>query len=384
MTTRFLTILSTCLLLSLFTVASVFAQETTSPADTGENTDAITAVEKIKEDIYEAVVIRVLEESVRTEFGQALFFQKVEIKFTTGDLSGQTMLIENGNQPVSQTNKYKPRDKVVVTKSPGFEGEDDLYIITDYVRRGSLVYLALIFTILAVIIGGRWGIASLLGMAISFLVVLYYILPQISSGTNPVFVAITGSMVIIPVTFYLSHGLNRKTHIAIIATVIALIITGLLARLFIEASHLTGFASEEATFLSFAYGGNINIKGLLLAGIIISNLGVLDDVTVSQAAIVFELKKANPKLSIDKLYSGALKIGRDHISSMINTLILVYAGASLPLLLLFVDSPYTFSQAVNFEIIAEEIIRTLVGSIGLILSVPIATLIAAKSANKKS
>jgi len=168
-------------------------------------------------------------------------------------------------------------------------------------------------------------------------------------------------------------------------TLIALIITGILANIFVEAAKLTGFASEEAGFLQVAKGGAINMKGLLLAGIIIGLLGILDDVTVSQAAIVFQLKEANNRLKFNQLYQRAMRVGQDHIASMINTLILVYAGASLPLLLLFIDSPRPFLEVVNYEIIADEVVRTLVGSIGLILAVPLTTLIAslAVSAEKR-
>jgi len=164
--------------------------------------------------------------------------------------------------------------------------------------------------------------------------------------------------------------------VAIAGTLISLIITGILANLFVSESRLTGFASEEASFLQAAKQGTINIQGLLLAGIIIGVLGVLDDITISQSAIVFQLKATKNKIQFGDLYTKAMNIGRDHISSMVNTLILVYAGAALPLLLLFIDNPHPFSEIVNYEIIADEIVRTLVGSIGLILAVPITTFIA--------
>jgi uncharacterized membrane protein len=184
-------------------------------------------------------------------------------------------------------------------------------------------------------------------------------------------------MFIIPVTFYLSHGFNKKTHVAIVGTIISLIITGVLAAVFVNISKLTGYASEEAGFLQSEIGGTINMKGVLLAGIIIGTLGVLDDITVSQSAIVYQLKKANKKLGFRQLFSRAMKVGHDHISSLINTLVLVYAGVAMPLLLLFVNNPRPFSEVINYEIIADEIVRTLVGSIGLITAVPITTVLAA-------
>jgi uncharacterized membrane protein len=181
---------------------------------------------------------------------------------------------------------------------------------------------------------------------------------------------------IIPATFYPSHGFNRKTHIAVFSTLIALVATGFLAKFFINFAKLSGLSSEEAGFLQVLNPEVSSMQGLLLAGIIIGVLGVLDDVTVSQASIVGQLKSANPELNTRQLYVRAMKVGHDHISSMVNTLVLVYAGASLPLLLLFTDAAKPFIELVNYEIIADEVVRTLVGSIGLILAVPITTLLA--------
>jgi uncharacterized membrane protein len=236
---------------------------------------------------------------------------------------------------------------------------------------------------MAVFIGKWQGATSLVGMGLSFLVIFKFILPKISAGSDPVQIAILGSLVIIPATFILSHGLNKKTGIAIAGTLIALIITGVLAKAFVEAAKLTGFASEEAGFLQAYKPDLINIKGLLLAGIIIGVLGVLDDITVSQSAIVEQLKEANPRLKAGELYKKAMTVGKDHIASMVNTLVLVYTGAALPLLLLFVDNPHPFSEIVNYEIIADEVVRTLVGSIGLMLAVPITTFIAVVAADKR-
>jgi len=220
-------------------------------------------------------------------------------------------------------------------------------------------------------------------MAISFLIIFSFILPQIVSGANPVEIAILGSLVIIPVSFFLSHGFNRKTFVAIVGTLIALVITGILSNIFVDTAHLTGFASEEAGFLQVIKQGTINMKGLLLAGIIIGVLGVLDDITISQSSIVFQLKETNSRLTMDELYKRAMDVGQDHISSMVNTLILVYTGAALPLLLLFINNPHPFSEIINYEIIADEIVRTLVGSIGLVLSVPITTFVATMIASGK-
>jgi uncharacterized membrane protein len=170
----------------------------------------------------------------------------------------------------------------------------------------------------------------------------------------------------------------------VIGTVIALIFTGLLSLFFVEATKLSGFASEEAAFVKAAKGDLINIKGLLLAGMLISILGVLDDITVAQANVVYQLKKVSDKLRVGQLYSRAMDVGKDHIASMVNTLILVYTGAALPLLLLFIDNAAPFSEVINYEVVAEEIVRTLVASMGLILAVPITTYITAMMVSQEN
>ena len=219
--------------------------------------------------------------------------------------------------------------------------------------------------------------ASLAGLVVSFFVIFKFMLPQILLGQNPVTAAVVSSMFIVPITFYASHGINKKTTAAVLGTVIALVLTGALAAFFIEFGKITGFASEEAMFLQNIRQGTINLKGLVLAGIIIGTLGVLDDITISQSAIVAQLKKASSSIRFKELYFRSMDVGVDHIASMINTLILVYAGAAMPLLLLFVNNPQPFTEVINYEIFAEEAVRTFVSSIGLMSAVPITTLIAA-------
>lgn len=344
--------------------------------------------ELVSEEKLEARVEKIIEEKeieipdpTGSEKPQKQLYQKLEMLVTQGSLKDQKIMVENGNMPVANVLKYRIGDELVLNKTKDMEG-NDLFYITDQVRRNSLIWLFVIFAVLTVLIGKLRGIASLLGMGASFFIIFIFILPRILAGEDPIFITILGSVFIVPVTFYLSHGLNKKTTLAIISTIIALIVTGVLASIFVEAAKLTGFVSEEAGFLQVLKQGTVNIKGLLLAGIIIGTLGVLDDVTVAQAAMVQQLKEANSKLKAGELYKRAMDVGRDHIASMVNTLVLVYAGASLPLLLLFVNNPHPFSEVINYEIVANEVIRTLVGSVGLILAVPITTLIAAVSLKK--
>lgn len=329
-----------------------------------------------KQEQLEGVITAIKEEKSYEAAGKKQLYQKLELLVTDGAKKGKKIIIDSGNMPVINVLKYQIGDKVLVTGSKTFEGKD-FYYITDYIRRDSLYLLFALFVAVTLLIGTKRGAASLIGMVFSFILIFAFILPQISAGHDPITIAIIASIAIIPVTFYLSHGLNKKTTAAIAGTFIALLITGVLANFFVDAARLTGFASEEAGFLESAKHGLINIKGLLLAGIIVSVLGILDDITVSQAAVVYQLKAASPKLSFAELYSRAMDIGKDHIASVVNTLVLVYTGAALPLLLLFIDNPTPFGQVINHEIIAVEIVRTLVASIGLIVAVPITTFLTA-------
>lgn len=359
-------IILTTFLLSLFFFPSLsFAQD--------------SLLQPVKEEKLEGVVTKIIEEKEREFEGiqnKKQLYQKLEIQITKGSKKDTVLTIENGSVPAVTTNKYQAGDELIITATKDFQGKN-VYFITDYVRRTPLYWLFFIFVGLTVLIGRKRGLAALIGMAISFLIIFSFILPLIAKGNDPILIAITASLGIIPVTFYLSHGVNKKTTMAVIGTIIALVLTGILATIFVEAAKLTGFASEEAGFLEAAHQGVINMKGLLLAGIIIGVLGILDDITISQAAIVQQLKETAPNISFTKLYSRAMDIGQDHIASVVNTLILVYTGAALPLLLLFTNNPLPFSEVINYEIIAEEIIRTLVASIGLILAVPITTFLAA-------
>lgn len=318
---------------------------------------------------YQAIVTEILEQKISgaSQAGEA--WQKLELRITSeGEMHDRTIHATNFNPAIS----YQIGEHLVI-----HQVDESSFLITDYVRNKALLWLFAVFVLLVLIISRWHGIGALFGMLISFAVIIYFILPKIAQGENPIIIAILGSLIIIPATFYPSHGINRKSSVAIASTIVALCITGALAAFCIQVSKLTGFASEEAAFLQTMYPGVINIKGLLLAGIIIGVLGVLDDTTVSQASIVEQLKGANPHLNSWELYKRSMSVGRDHIASVVNTLMLVYAGAALPLLLLFNTSAQPLGELVNYEPIAEEIIRTLVSSIGLILAVPISSLLAA-------
>lgn len=258
----------------------------------------------------------------------------------------------------------------------GAEGGDETtLVVSDKLRTPSLVSLASLFVMVIILVSGINGVRSLLGLAFSFMVIFSFVLPQIVAGSNPIVVALLASILILMVSYFLSHGINSKSIIAILGTFTALVVTGILASIYGAATGLTGFGSEEAGFLLETLPKESFYK-LLLAGIIIGSLGVLDDITISQASIVEELKRANHKLGFAQLFASAMRIGHDHIASLVNTLVLVYAGSSLPLLLLFLSSKTGYIELLNYEALTEEIVRTLVASIGLVTAVPLTTLIA--------
>jgi uncharacterized membrane protein len=257
----------------------------------------------------------------------------------------------------------------------------DEYGFSDFERRRPLLLLLGIFATL-VIVTSRWqGVRALLGLAASLLVIVFFVVPAILAGESPAGVALVGSLAVMFATIPLAHGLGPKTVAACLGTTAALLLTLWLADLFTGVAHLSGISSEEAVFLR-ASNESLSLQGLLLAGMVIAALGVLDDLTVSQASTVMALRRANPGLGFRPLFTGALSVGHDHIAATVNTLVLAYAGASLPILLVFGLANTPFLDATNFESVAEAIVATLVGSIGLIAAVPVTTALAALLALK--
>lgn len=222
-------------------------------------------------------------------------------------------------------------------------------------------------------------------MALSIIVILNFIIPQILNGANPLVISIVGGIGILSVTLFLAHGVNKPTFIAWFSTLISLIFVGILATIAVELARLTGTGSEDANSLRIGITEHINLQGLFLGGIIIGALGVLDDITTSQTAVVFELKHANPKLTAVQLVNKARRVGTEHIASLVNTLVMAYAGVAMPILIILVINPQEWPgwAIFNSQIIAEEIVRTISGSIGLILAVPITTFIAAWYVHQK-
>ncbi|HEY6697098.1 MAG TPA: YibE/F family protein, partial [Acidimicrobiales bacterium] len=206
-------------------------------------------------------------------------------------------------------------------------------------------------------------------------VLLAFVFPALLRGASPLGVALTGGIVIAVSTIYLAHGVSDRTTVALVGTIASLLLTAALGAGFAAATHLSGLASEEAVNL-LAFAPELDFRGLLLAATILGTLGVLDDVTITQVSAVWELHHSDPQVGARQLYSAGIRIGRDHIASTVNTLILAYTAAALPMLLLFTQSGLAMGEVLTTETLAVEIVQTLVGSIGLVASVPLTTALA--------
>jgi uncharacterized membrane protein len=298
---------------------------------------------------------------------------EVTARIDEGGEAGTDVSFETAES--SQARQITVGDKIFVGRSLN-DPNEDRYFFLDYQRGVPLLALGILFAVVVIALSRLRGFAALVGLGISLFVLLAFVLPAILEGKSPIAVAAVGSAAIMFAALYMAHGINVRTTTAVLGTLVSLLLTCLLAAFFLDIVSFTGFGSEEAVFLQVS-AAQVNLQGLIFAGVIIGTLGVLDDVTVTQASAVWEIHYANPRYSARQLYSSALRIGRDHIASTVNTLVLAYAGASLPLLILFTLADVPLTQTLTSEVVAQEIVRTLVGSIGLVASVPITTGLAA-------
>ncbi|MGW0772945.1 YibE/F family protein [Streptomyces sp. NPDC002835] len=307
-------------------------------------------------------------EAVNSQQGQCA---KATVEVTTGKDKGRTFVeIVQPDAP----RQLKEGQGVVVAYAP--DAPRDLqYSVTDIDRGFPMALLAAIFAVVVVLVGRLRGVMALISLVASFAILTLFILPAILQGSNPLVVAVVGASAIMLIALYLCHGVTARTSVAVLGTLISLLLIGLLGSLFIGWASLSGNTDDNTGLIHGLYP-EIDMSGLLLAGVIIGSLGVLDDVTVTQTSAVWELHQADPDMGPRALYRSAIRIGRDHIASVVNTLVLAYAGAALPLLLLFSIAQSSVGTVANSELVAEEIVRTLVGSIGLVASVPVTTALA--------
>lgn len=258
----------------------------------------------------------------------------------------------------------------------GYEPATDFYFYADADRRTPLAWLSALFAVFVIALGRRRGALALLGMAGTVAVLVVFVAPSILDGNDPLLVAVVAAAAIAFVSLYLVHGFNSITTVALAGTLSSLGLTLAMSWTFFELARFTGLATEEALTLPFITGG-LDLSSLILGGAVIGALGALDDITVTQAALVAELHYRNPDLKVRPLVASGIRVGREHIASTVNTLLLAYAGASFPLLMLLAVSNQSLVMVANSELIAVEIVRTLCGSMGLVAAVPITTVLAA-------
>ncbi len=275
----------------------------------------------------------------------------------------------------------KAGDSITIMGSE-VEGEM-IYNIHEPYRLNGIIAFFIVFILLVLYTTRFKGFLSLLALAATFLIIVKWLIPQIVAGTSPIFISFVGAFAIATVTFFLSHGFKKRTALALISTLGTLIIAFLLSLLAVDWMALFGTGTEDAVMLTFGQLENLDLQGLFLGAIVIGTLGVLDDVTVTQIATVKQIHDADKMLSYKELYRRGLSVGKDHIASIINTLVLAYVGASFPVLILLATSERPLWVNLNSEFIAEEVARTLVGSMTLILAVPIATMLGAYYYSRK-
>jgi uncharacterized membrane protein len=335
----------------------------------------------------QAKVINVAEEGPAIVLGKEQTYQVLEIQVLEGEFQQLRLMLEVGkNQILSEDYLFKPGDQILVNVGKNPMNDEIRANFVDFVREGPVIVIFLIFCMTALLVGGWTGFRSLLGAIIGLVVIIFFIIPQIIGGANPLLTSIIGSAIFLGLSLYIVYGWRKMTHAAVAGMVISLFLTGLFSIFSVRQTRLTGFGDENMMFLVQRSEMFLDTRGILLAGIIIGSLGVLDDLVIGQASAVFQLQKANPAMPFKQLFTSAMEIGRDHVAASVNTLILAYAGGSLPMLLLFTVNNVNMRMALNVSYIAEEIVRALAGTTGLFLSIPIATLIAcllALSQNQK-
>jgi uncharacterized membrane protein len=307
--------------------------------------------------------------------------QKLIVRILNGPKANLTVesTMYSDNTDIKQ--KYAVGNEVIVRREMYKDGSNkEMYLILDKFRVNNLVIIALIFLVLILVVAGIRGISAVLGLVFTIIVIIQLLIPQILLGTDLVWLTAGISLLITSTSLYLAHGFNKRTTISMVSTVFTILITLFIAGWAVDFAFLTGFGSDDAFHLKGnGITNNLNLRGLLLSGIVIGSLGVLDDVTTAQAIAIEEISKADPTMTTRELFLSGVRIGQEHIISLINTLALAYVGTSMPLLLSFVTLNFSPIWVVlNDQIIAEELVRTIVGSTCLILAIPISTLLAAR------
>ena len=336
--------------------------------------DAVYAEERA---FYFGRVTTIFQETLHAQYGMEEMIQEVSVRVMTGpdDNTDQRITYVTAASLFAH-HRLDVGDTVILTKDPGTGSNE--YIVLDIFRIPGVVMVFAIFLLLAIIFAGIRGVTSMFGLAASLAILTFGIVPGIMAGYDPLLVCLIGSGAIAVVSILLAHGVNARSIVALVATLITLVLCVLFSLLAVMLAKLAGSGTEEALYLQIGSLPSLNLQGLLLGGMIIGTLGVLDDVTTAQVAAVEELRLANTSFSARELYQRGLRVGREHIAALVNTLALAYAGASFPLFLLFsIQGGPPLWVVLNSEHVMEEVIRAIVGGASLVIAVPIATGLAA-------
>jgi uncharacterized membrane protein len=365
---RLLVAVAVLLAVTLAGMVALWPQASELPQPDGDLLDPLVAGEVLSIDIR--------QEEADPMVGLSGEVADLEILATDGPDAGEVLSLEINTDGYPE---ISVGDGVALDRTVDAETGEIRYFLSDFQRLPVLAWLLALF-VAAVLVISRWhGLRSLIGLALSLAIIVKFVVPAILAGGNPPLVALVGAVAVMIVTLYLTHGINEMTTAAVVGTAASLGLTVVLGSMFIDRGKITGFASGDAVFARSAVEG-LDLQGLVLAGLIIAALGVLDDVTISQSSTVFALHETDPSMPWPMLFARAMKVGRDHIASVVNTLFLAYTGASIALLLLFSTGGLAVAEIVNSELLAEEIIKTVVGSLGLIMAVPLTTALAASIA----
>ena len=319
---------------------------------------------------YRAEIKEILGETSREIWNDtSVIYKEIKIEFVDGPKEGESVIFE------SDFPEIKKGLNIFVNHHIYISGEE-VFTITNIDRRIQIYFFAGLFVLSIILLGGKQGVRSLLSLVLSFLTIFYVLLPGILNGWSPLVASFLVASIILFFAIFFTHGWNKESSVAFFGTMLSVFLTSILAVVAVKTTYLSGFSTDGTTSLYFNTGGTLDFTGLLLGAIIIGVLGVLDDIAVTQAAVVSELYNSNSKIKPAEVYRRAMRVGREHVGALVNTLVLAYTGTALPLLLLFKTREYSFTTAINLEIFTTEIIRTIVGSIGLIITVPIVTLLA--------
>jgi uncharacterized membrane protein len=350
------------LLLTLLFSSKVFAQAMQAP----------------KEEYFKARVLSVIQEGQRNNQGFKSYFQILKVQAEDGSQQGRIITVDNGTESQITKEEFVMTGQEIVVDKVTTQDNKATYSVYDAYRLNNLLIFLALFCFAVILIAGLKGFGSLVGMGVSLGIILLYIVPNILKGNDPLTITLIGATVIILLTTYLAHGISQKTTIALVSTLISIFLTAGLAILAVRFANISGIGNEDAFALQVGTTSLINLKGLFLSGIIIATLGALNDITTTQAMTILELKKADSKLNFVALFSKGFSVGKEHIASLVNTLILAYVGSAFAVFIFFVLNPakIPYWVVLNNEIVADEVVKILAGSIGLLLSVPIVTFLA--------